>query len=238
LQPLLEGARRTANWGGFHAALVAGLVAAAWKEEDWRWAAWLGLSVAGVGLGMRFFPRYYFHLLPVVTLLAARGFVLMPRRWRWAAALLLVIPLARFGPRYAQVARGEAWGDLLMYRSSVQAAEVLRETAGPGETLLVWGYRPELYSMSGMEAGTRYLDSQPLSGVIADRHLLSSRATFPELARKNREALMGARRPDWIADGLGPYNEKLSADRVMPELMKDYTLEAQPAGYRVWRLRR
>ena len=236
--PVLEGARRTANWGGFHGALVAGAAWAAWKEEDWKWAGWLALSAAGVVMGLRFYPRYYFHLLPVAALLAARGWVLMPRRWRWAAAALLALPLARFGPRYVEVAAGKPWADLAMYEGSARAAEVLKTRARPGETLLVWGYRPDLYALSGLEAGTRYLDSQPLSGVIADRHLLSSKVTYAELARENRAELMKARRPEWVADGLGPFNEKLDARRVMPELMSGYELAAEVAGYRLWRLRR
>lgn len=238
VSPVYEGARRTVNWGGFHAALLAGAVMAAWKEEDWRWAGWLALSVAGVLLGWRFFPRYYFHLLPAVVLLAARGYELMPRKWRWAGLVLLMVPLARFGPRYVEVAQGKKWADLAMYEGSVRAAEVLKSKAGPGEKLLVWGYRPDLYVLSGLEAGTRYLDSQPLSGVIADRHLLSSRATYPELAERNRAELLKARRPEWIADGLGPFNARLDARRVMPELMSRYELVAELPGYRIWRLAR
>jgi hypothetical protein len=238
VSPLYEGARRTMNWGGFHAALLAGAMMAAWKEEDWRWAGWLALSVAGVTIGWRFFPRYYFHLLPAVTLLAARGYELMPRKWRWVGLVLLAAPLVRFGPRYVEVAQGKKWADLAMYEGSVRAAEVLKSKARPGDRLLVWGYRPDLYALSGLEAGTRYLDSQPLSGVIADRHLLSSRATYPELAERNRAEFMQARRPEWIADGLGPFNARLDARRVLPDLMPRYELAAELPGYRIWRLAR
>lgn len=236
--PLFEGARRTVNWGGFHAALVVAALVAAWREQDWRWAAWLALCAAGVVMGWRFFPRYYFHLLPVAVLLAARGFELMPRRWRLAAATLLLVPLARFGPRYVEVAQGRPWADLAMYEGSVQAAAELHRRATGEDTLLVWGYRPELYVLAGMPAGTRFLDSQPLSGVLADRHLLSSRATFPELAERNRAQLMREPRARWVADGLGAFNPRLRVERVMPDLMAGYELAAETPGYRLWRLRR
>ena len=39
-----------------------------------RWFWWVALGFASVAAGLRFFPRYYFQLLPVVVLLAARGF--------------------------------------------------------------------------------------------------------------------------------------------------------------------
>lgn len=236
VQPWLEGARRTMNWGGFHAALLAGAGYAAWREKDWRWSVWLAVSLGAVFLGWRFFPRYYFHLLPVMVLLAAHGLASMPKRWALAASLLLLIPLARYGPRYVAMAQGMAWSDLAMYESSAGAARELRARAGAGDTLLVWGYRPELYGLSGLAAGSRYLDSQPLSGVIADRHLFSEKVTFPELAAANRAALLRAPRPVWIADGLGPYNEMLDVRRVMPAMMEDYVLAARTPGYRLWHL--
>ena len=82
-----------------------GAAVALWKEDRWRWkmAAWLLLSLAAVAAGWRFFPRYYFQLLPVMALLAARGYTLLGR-CRAILLVLLLIPLVRFGPRYAMLA--------------------------------------------------------------------------------------------------------------------------------------
>lgn len=234
-EPWLEFARRTLNWAGFHAALAAAAALALWRGRDWRMGVWLLLALAAVALGMRFFPRYYFHLLPPLVLLAARGFALLPRRRALALALLLLIPAARFGPRYAAVARGEPWADLAMFESSKQAAQALRTMSRAGETLLVWGYRPELYVLSGMPAGTRFLDSQPLTGVLADRHLTSSRASLPEWAERNRGELLSGPQPDWIADGLGPYNGSLAVEKFLPGWMRRYSLAAELPGYRIYR---
>ena len=91
--PLRNGLVRTAGWAGFHAALVAAAAwflvkgepplpdgrgsaegtdarsGAANVRERWferlRWIGWLLLALAGVAAGLRFFPRYYFLLLPV-----------------------------------------------------------------------------------------------------------------------------------------------------------------------------
>ena len=98
-QPLTEGIRRTLAWAGFHATIV--LAAILYWRRDRRFLAWAALTLAGVIMGWRFFPRYYFLLLPAVVIAASRGFFLIQPRWRLAMASLLLIPLIRFGPRYA-----------------------------------------------------------------------------------------------------------------------------------------
>lgn len=209
--PALEAPRRTANWAGFHAALVAGaMVFLARSRNRWRWVAWLALSLVGVTLGWRFFPRYYFQLLPPLTLMAARGTTLLGRRWALVAVLLL-IPVARFGPRYVSLAAGQSqdWADVSLFEDSRAAASLIASARHPGDTLLVWGYRPDLFVLTRLPAGTRYLDSQPLTGVIADRHLSSAAATFPQLAQQQRRELVKTA-PTWIADGLGLMNAHLA----------------------------
>jgi hypothetical protein len=187
---------------------------------------WLLLSLIAVAAGWRFFPRYYFQLLPVMALMAARGYVLLGRRQAVLLALLL-LPLVRFGPRYVTLAndllhdRQTEWSDLAMNQDSRAAADRIdREQA----TLLVWGYRPDIFAYTRMAAGSRFLDSQPLTGVLADRHLTSAEAAAPELAAQNRRELIQTR-PTWIVDGLGPLNPAL-AMTIYPDL-RDWL-----AGYR------
>ncbi|GIU75233.1 MAG: hypothetical protein KatS3mg004_2320 [Bryobacteraceae bacterium] len=233
--PWLEFARRTLNWAGFHAAIAGAGLYAVWKQRDVRRGLWLLISLAAVAVGLRFFPRYYFHLVPPLVLLAARGFTLLPARRAVLLALLLLIPAARFGPRYLAVARGEPWADLAMFDSSRQAAAWLGVQARAGDTLLVWGYRPELFPLTGLRAGTRYLDSQPLTGVLADRHLISAEPAFPRWAEQNRRELLRGPRPAWIADGLGPYNPRLDARNFLGPWMPGYRLDAVLPGYRIYR---
>jgi hypothetical protein len=64
------------------------------------WLGWLALSLAGVAAGFRFFPRYYFLLLPVMVIAGARGLALLDGKWKVAALALLLIPLARFARKY------------------------------------------------------------------------------------------------------------------------------------------
>ncbi|MBV8820114.1 MAG: hypothetical protein JO022_17250, partial [Acidobacteriaceae bacterium] len=184
--PPLTGLTRTLNWIGFQSAIVAVAVVCLWKHPRSRMAAWVAVSFLAVCAGWRFFPRYYFQLLVPVVILAARGFVLLRPRCAIAVALLLLIPVIRFGPRYMTLAsdlihhRPHHWSDLQLSQDSEEIASKIPDRSG---TLLVWGYRPDIYALTRMKAATPFLDSQPLTGVIADRHLVSSEVTYPDLAK-------------------------------------------------------
>ena len=207
--PVKEGLRRTAGWMWFHAAAVSGSLVCLQRERDRRMLLWLLLSAAGVAAGSRFFPRYYFILLVPVCLIAGRGFVLLGPRGRTAIAALLLIPVIRFGPRYAitSVSGPSGWADAALMEDSRAVARMLPEHCG----LLVWGYRPDVYVFSGCHSATPFLDSQPLTGVIADRHLVHSKVTFPDVSAANRARLLRTR-PDFIVDGLGRANPALRID--------------------------
>ena len=204
--PGMEGLKRTLNWLGFAAALVVG-TAIALRRESWRFAVWLGLMLASVALGWRFFPRYYFALVPPLTLLAARG--LAPRAM---VLVLLLIPAVRFGPGYARMALGQSTADLALFRDDQQAARSIPA----GESLFVWGYRPELYVLTRAPLGAPYLESQPLTGVFADRHLTSAKPSDTAQTAGHLKRL-AATKPQWVADGLGPLNGVLALDGV-PQL--------------------
>lgn len=233
--PARNGVMRTLNWAGFHVALV---VAAAWfavKNPGWRWLAWLAVATAGVAAGMRFFPRYYLLLLPVLTLTAARGCVLMGRR-QAIVLVLLLIPFVRFGPTYLTALRDAGWRDTAMDRDSWAAAALLKSLARPGDTLFVWGYRPELYVYTRLLAASRYLDSQPLTGVPADRHLTESQPVENQApAQRRRELASG--QPTFLVDGLGLYNPRLAITQYddLREWLNDYREVARSSETVIYR---
>jgi hypothetical protein len=208
-RPVWNGVVRTLDWAGFHAALVGGAAWGLWKTEGrWRWMVWMAAGLVAAAAGLRFFPRYYFVLLPAVSVLAARGVNTM-KRARIVAAVLLLIPAVRFAPGYVAAASGSAQRDTAMDRDSRAASAVVRSLAKPGDTLFVWGYRPEIFAYTGLAAGTMYLDSQPLSGVPADRHLTQSEPVETMEPARRRKALVESR-PTFMVDGLGLYNPRLA----------------------------
>jgi hypothetical protein len=234
--PLLTGLQRTANWAGFHATIVIGAGLAIWEQPvKRRWLLWIACALAALAAGFRFSPRYYFLLLPPLAILAARG---LATGRRWVLLILLVIPLIRFGPRYVELAadlaqgKSHVWRDLAMEQDSRAAASLIK---GPGD-LFIWGYRPEIYAMSGKPAAASFLDSQPLTGVLADRHLINSRPTAPALAQTNRAELVKTN-PEWIVDGLGPYNPQLAITQYpdLREWLQAYREVGRTPGAIVYR---
>jgi hypothetical protein len=246
--PVREGTIRTLNWVGFHATLVLAAGYCFWADRDTRslrWVAWIALAVAGVIAGERFFPRYYFILLAPLLLLAARGLALASKMGRIALCLLLLIPLFRFGPRYLMLdadilsGRQSHWADIALNQDSQRVAALIDGSKRRGDTLLVWGYRPDLFAYTQLPVAGRFLDSQLLTGVIADRHLTNSEPTFPVLAAGNRGNLVHET-PTWIADGLGPLNPALAITKF-PDLRhwldRDYQLFGKTKTYAIYRRR-
>jgi hypothetical protein len=104
-----------------------------------------------------------------------------------------------------------------------------QEVRGPEDYLFVWGYRPEIYYFSGLLPASRYLSTQPLTGVPADVHyfpdyrsVLSDSETSKSRARLLQDLL--ETRPKYIVDELGMFNSNLSITSY-PELddfLKEY----------------
>ncbi len=95
--------------------------------------------------------------------------------------------------------------------------------------LFVWGYRPELYYWSGLLPASRYLSSQPLTGVPADVHYFSDYSVVldeDQTSRARAELLsdLEQTRPKYIIDELGFFNADLDIQKFsdLRELMKEY----------------
>ena len=90
---VLTGLRKTLNYAGFHFALFLGLAlllayfprgkATPEREVSHAVWLWLGASFLGVAIGGRFFPRYFYQVLPFLCLLAARGYRLARQAGEW-----------------------------------------------------------------------------------------------------------------------------------------------------------
>jgi hypothetical protein len=220
--PIWNGMVRTLNWLGFHLVLLigAGIVL---MRARWKFLGWALICYAGVVMGWRFFPRYFLLLLPALTIAAARGFAILRNRILIVvAALAMIVPLVRFGPRYLML---KGWSDLALDNDSKDASRLALslEKSKSEPTLYVWGYRPEMYVYTRFRPATMFLDSQGLTGVPADRHLTQSQVVLTKGTHEARMQLAGSH-PDVLIDGLSLYNPALSPDHY-PELqawLRDY----------------
>jgi hypothetical protein len=173
-----------------------------------------------------------------MVIAASRGLVLAFREYRKPAlavlTICLLVPLIRFGPRYFSLAydgltnRVPNWIDVNLDLDSQDVARVLKPMAHSGDTLFVWGYRPDIYVFTRLIPPGLFWDSQPLTGVPADRHLTATDSIYSAPAAANRLQLVRTH-PTWIVDGLGLLNPKLRPD-VYPEVkqwMSNYQLVAR-----------
>jgi hypothetical protein len=227
--PLKLGITRTADWLGFHSALLLGTAFAFVKfsrTERWKLGTWIALSFAAACLGTRFAPHYFLQLLPAMVIAGARGLVLLYLQHRRCATIVvsicLLVPLIRFGPRYLSLAYDDLtgqtprWIDINLDLDSHDVADRINALAHHGDTLFVWGYRPDIYVYTRLVPPSLFWDSQPLTGVPADRHLHATDAIYSGPAAENRAELIRTH-PTWIVDGLGLMNPKLRP-QAYPEL--------------------
>jgi hypothetical protein len=212
-----KGWTAVAGWAGFHASLwIAACIYWIRDKDDSRWklAAWVGVMLASTIVGLRFAPRYFDATLAALVIPAARGFAIAPRKFGVGVLMLLAIPAARFGPRYislgVEALRGvpHAWTDVAMDQESRHTAAWIEQRAKPGDTIAVWGYRPNVVVYTRLRVSGKYWDSQPLTGVPADRHLNDSRPLDTAWAARARQEFV-AQRPTYLVDGLSGYNPAL-----------------------------
>ncbi len=154
-------------------------------------------------------------LLPALLLLSApgrraggvAGFPLLAVGDSRCFALLL-IPLVRFGPRYPMLALNLSpnWSDV-RWSGQPRRGRDSEFAVAAGDTLFVWGYRRTIYVYTRMPAATRFLESQPLSGVLADRHLFDT-TTIPAPWTRDHRAELARSRPEFVVDGLKLYNPR------------------------------
>lgn len=239
-EPASAPLMRLAGWLGFHASLCLGTFFGLRSVTDrtlrWKLAAWLAVSFLAALIGWRMPPRYMSQMFPALVLLGSGGLaVIFTKRSLCSviAVIAILIPIGRFGPRYAQLLADDArgiehnWGDIAMDRESQAGAALIRQLAQPGDSIYVWGYRPNVVVYTGLPIASQLWDSQPVTMVPADRHLGRNEVLDADWARQHQDELARTR-PTFIVDGLSAYNRTLDIHNF-PRL-KDWIALYCPAG--------
>ena len=199
---------------------------------------WAAISLAAVAVGWRFYPQYFIQLLPPLVMAGARGIssivALEKPRLRsvliatMAAAMLVAI--IRFQPLRTRQ-------DNFMGRDSKEALRLIEQVRRPGDTLFIWGTRPDIIAWTRLPIASRFWDSQPLTTVPANRHLRTAQPMDAGWALENRVELARSR-PSIVVDGLSKYNPELDI-HTYPELaawMEHYCLMGTTGLTAVYRL--
>ncbi len=239
---------------------VTGRVGAARRRAWWLVLLW---ALAGLLIMLAQAKGYDYHwlpLLPPLALLAAdaldRLLALAARRGLArrggapAAALcallllaLLAVPMwTRAWPyltgaqdQQAYYSRFQA-GEDFNAGESLAMASLLRERVVPGDSLYIWGFRPEVYYLSGLNPATRFIFQFPLVG-----------AWYPaEWREENAEVLWAALPPytlvlqadymPWVTGRDEDSNTLLQEYNALNDwLIFNYAPEAQIGNFFVWR---
>jgi hypothetical protein len=225
---------RLGSWLLFHAALVVGSLVAFDSADGHvpgnthpkrrKLVLWLAFSLAASCIGWRFVPRYMNQLFPALVIAGSYGLSAMTKQnWtRWVVIALFAFPVVRFGPRYAELLRDDLrqdphqWSDISMDLESRSAGIALQAMKQPGDTIFVWGYRPNVVAYSRLPVAGQMWDSQPVTMVPADRHLGDATPLDAEWARENQDKLIRTT-PTFIVDGLSAYNPELDIHKF-PQL--------------------
>lgn len=228
----------TTAWGfaTFHAALLIllGVSFRAARRAHWRWLllGWIGLLAAYIAVLTpgRLYPHYLLFLAWPLTLAAGVQFGHLIdearplRGWAWLWIALTVVPqLVERGwerPELARLIRPVApWHDVAGFINRVKQ---------PGDSLAVWGWRPELYVDTQLPQATRegHTNAQLAEGPLREYY----RHRFLEDLRRNR--------PAFFIDSVGPddfgHRQRASdAHEAFPELaahVRDAYVAVNPAN--------
>jgi len=110
----------------------------------------------------------------------------------------------------------------------------MRPAEGSGDYLFVWGYRPEIYYLSGLLPASRFLSTQPLTGVPADVHYFGDdyRSLLdPSVTANARQQLAGdleETQPKYIVDELGFFDNHLAI--LQYQELAEFMSEYKPLG--------
>jgi 4-amino-4-deoxy-L-arabinose transferase-like glycosyltransferase len=179
---------RWSHWGLLALLALAGCIvlvtqrtnrAQATRMPSVQWAGgrvivWLLVALAMMLMQLR---GYDYHWLPSLPPLALLGALALERLLHRRAAVivaglaLLLIPAANTLPRTLPYIRGQE-EEMVFYArfvagefaadESLRAADLLRERVLPGDSLYIWGFRPEIYYLSRLQPATRFIFQFPL----------------------------------------------------------------------------
>lgn len=260
---LLEQARWLASWlgpkllaGFWPALLLAGyglwdLEARRSQRQAVLAVLWLGTSVAGLMIGLFFFPHYFLAAAAPLSLCAGWGVERLRGRAgpeaAWAAVLGLAVLPALAAPRAYAERSPEALAKRLLYPNPLvedrRMGELVAERTAPQDRVYVFGSEPSIYVYAGRRAATptslAYMLTlrRPRPGAV-DEELERLRAARPKLVVYSRQPLStliahreGLRYRDEIREWLRAEYRPVLELPVAPDRLAAPVAAAAPADF-------
>lgn len=246
---------RWSQWGLlFVLAAVGILISHRWESRGvggWLIGLWLLAGLLVMLVQAKGYDYHWLPMLPPLALLAGDALARLLKRGghRWlagAAALGLYVVLAlgiwpktwdylteqEDGLAYAgRFVAGEFRAD-----ESMQMVDFLRARNVPGDSLYIWGFRPEVYYLSGLNPATRFIFQFPLVGSWYP----------PEWRQENVDVLWAALPPyalvlqvdymPWVTGSNDDSNTLLQSYTALNDwLVYHYERDTQIGNFFVWR---
>jgi len=215
------------------------------RRSAWRLAALTIASALAVAPGLRFSEHYFLLLVPVLSLLAGAGTLLLAE-WRGRAMLvaapalacLLALVLDRdnlFLDSPTQVVRS-VYG-MNPFPEAVEIARELAARTAPDERIAIIGSEPEIYFYARRRAATSYIymypmmEPQPFAARMQDDMIAQLSASLPRYLVLVNVDTSWSRRPDsslrimeWAAATVDAHYRPIGLAEITP---------GQPTRY-VW----
>ncbi|MCC6615871.1 MAG: glycosyltransferase family 39 protein [Anaerolineae bacterium] len=250
---------RWSHWGLLFILAAVGVLSIRRRAGVPFTFAWLLIAFAIMLVQLRGYDYHWLPMLPPLVLLGACGLTraldlvasrlspLAAPRWLSLAVALALIAILVNGiyPQTWRYLTGAE--DRLTYEDrfvagefvageSARVADYLRERNTPGDSLYVWGFRPEIYYLSGLNPPTRFIFQFPL---VADWYP-------PEWREDNVDLLWAALPPyvlvlqvdymPWVTGSEDDSNTLLQSYTDLNDwLIYNYERETQIGNFFIWR---
>lgn len=250
---------RWSHWGLLFALAAAGIISGLWprftpetarRRMTWALIGWLAAAFAIMAVQAKGYDYHWLPMLPPLALLGGTGAAALTRRLPGraqvtAAALLLALAFTTIWRPALPYLSGQqdqlAWFDQFQggefnAGESQRVVDYLRARTTPGDSLTIWGFRPEVYYLSGLNPATRFIFQFPLVAnwyppAWRQEHVDVLWAALPPYA-----IVLQADYMPWVTGSHDDSNTLLQAYEELSDwLIYNYEPDTQIGNFFLWR---
>jgi hypothetical protein len=207
------------------------------KGYDYHWLPMLPPLSILAGIGLEFFVHFVVRYMSfqsarrVVDGLVAVGLLLILVVVIWSRALPYLIGAEDQVTYFSHFQAGEFVAD-----ESLQMADFLRQRVSPGDSLFIWGFRPEVYYLSQLNPAVRFIFQFPL---VADWYPVEWRQETVDIlwaALPPYVVVMQVDYMPWVTGSHDDSHTLLQQYEALNDwLIYNYERDAQIGNFLIWR---